>query len=58
MAKTLDASLVAPARRIKRRTAARPRRDTLSLVEDTLRLFMWTVIVLFTLLMAVVIAVG
>jgi len=59
MTKTLDASLVTPAQRLKRRAAAKPaRRDTLSLVEDTLRLFMWTVVALFTLLLAVVITVG
>jgi hypothetical protein len=58
MTETLDASLVAPARRVKRRTAPKSRRGTFALVEESLRLFMWTVVALFTLLLAVVITVG
>jgi hypothetical protein len=39
--------------------AARPaKRGTLVLVESALRLLMWTVVALFTLLLAVVIALG
>ena len=59
MTKTMEAALVKPARRVERQPAARPaRRGALSLVENTLRLFMWTVVALFTLLLAVVIVLG
>lgn len=59
MTKTMEATLVKPALRVQRRVAAKPaRRGTLSLVEDALRLFMWTVVALFTLLLVVVIALG
>jgi hypothetical protein len=59
MTKTMEATLVKPAPRVQRRVAAKPmRRGTLSLVEDALRLFMWTVVALFTLLLVVVIALG
>jgi hypothetical protein len=59
MTKTMEATLVKPALRVQRRAAAKPaRRGTLSLVEDALRLFMWTVVALFTLLLVVVIALG
>ncbi|MGE5148216.1 MAG: hypothetical protein ACM3N5_15795 [Candidatus Eiseniibacteriota bacterium] len=59
MSKTMEATLVKPARRVARRPVARAeRRGTLSLVENTLRLFMWTVVALFTLLLAVVIVLG
>jgi hypothetical protein len=59
MTETLDASLAAPARRIKRRKAAKSeRRSAIALVEESLRLLMWAMVGLFTLLLAVVIAVG
>jgi hypothetical protein len=59
MIKTMDAPLVKPAPRVRHRAAAKAgRRSTLSLVEGTLRLFMWTLVALFTLLLTVVIALG
>jgi hypothetical protein len=59
MTKTLDASLAAPARRVKSpKPGTSGRRSTIALVEESLRLLMWTVVTLFTLLLAVVIAVG
>jgi hypothetical protein len=59
MSKTMEATLVKPAQRALRRPTARTeRRGTLSLVERALRLFMWTVVALFTLLLAVVIVLG
>ena len=56
MARTLQATFAKP---VPRRTeAANPRRRTLALVENALRLLMWTVVTLFTLLLAVVIVLG
>ena len=59
MTRTIEATLVRPAPRPARGTAPRPaRRDAVALVESTLRLFMWTTVAVFTLLLVVVIALG
>jgi hypothetical protein len=59
MTKTMQATFAKPVLGAKPRTAPKPaRRGTLSLVENALRLFMWTVVALFTLLLAVVITLG
>ncbi|HEX7007491.1 MAG TPA: hypothetical protein VF274_10140 [Alphaproteobacteria bacterium] len=60
MTRTLLATFAKPVPRAPRGTVpAKPaRRPTLALVENALRLLMWTVVALFTLLLAVVIALG
>lgn len=60
MTRTMQATFAKPVPRNPRgAAAARPaKRGTLVLVESALRLLMWTVVALFTLLLAVVIALG